>query len=239
MARQFVCVVALIGVMMIAFLHLGWTETEAQQSELLNNLPLLVTHDFEDGHALGWQSNIPEHWEVAAEEGSLVYRLTAPGPPGEVRAPTSWSILKDFEVSSFVFTGRIKCHTDTTNKHRDMNIIFHYQDPIHFYYVHFSAVSDEVHNIIGLVNGKDRVKINHEPPGQSMARMNDQKFHRFKVTYNAETGEIKAYLDDMKAPVLTATDKTLRHGYVGLGSFDDTGSFDDINLWGRIFKRKK
>jgi len=58
------------------------------------------------------------------------------------------------------------------------------------------------------------------------------------VTYNAETGEIRAYLDDMKTPVLTATDKTLRHGYVGLGSFDDTGSFDDITLWGRIFKRK-
>jgi len=40
----------------------------------------------------------------------------------------------------------------------------------------------------------------------------------------------------MKTPVLIATDKTLGHGYVGLGSFDDTGSFDNISLWGKISK---
>jgi hypothetical protein len=31
---------------------------------------------------------------------------------------------------------------------------------------------------------------------------------------------------------VTAVDKTLGHGLVGIGSFDDTGSFDDIKLWG-------
>jgi len=53
---------------------------------------------------------------------------------------------------------------------------------------------------------------------------------------DAETGEIKAYLDDMTTPILTANDKTLSHGFVGVGSFDDTGSFDDIKLWGKIFR---
>ena len=61
-------------------------------------------------------------------------------------------------------------------------------------------------------------------------------FHEFKVTCNAETGEIKAYLDDMKTPILTAKDMTLGHGLMGVGSFDDTGSFDDIKLWGKIHK---
>jgi len=215
MAKIFVFFVVILGVFVIAFLCLGWLAIETEPSEQLKDLPLLVSDDFEDGDAQGWKPNIPKNWEVGEEKSGLVYRLTAPGPPGEVRAPTSWSILKDF-----------------------VDIIFHYQDPTHFYYVHFSAVSDEVHNIIGLVNGKDRVKINHELPGQSIARMNDLEFHEFKVTYNAETGEIKVYLDDMKTPVLTATDKTLKHGYVGLGSFDDTGSFDDIKLWGKIFIKK-
>jgi hypothetical protein len=113
-----------------------------------------------------------------------------------------------------------------------MVIVFHYQDPTHFYYVHFSASSDDLHNIIGLVNGKDRVKINLEPAGKSVARLTDRRFHDFKVTYNAETGEIEAFLDDLKAPILTALDKTLSHGLIGVGSFDDTGSFDDIKLWG-------
>jgi hypothetical protein len=76
------------------------------------------------------------------------------------------------------------------------------------------------------------VKINAESPEESSARLTDMQFHEFKVTCNAETGEIKAYLDDMKAPILTAKDITLGHGLVGVGSFDDTGSFDDIILWG-------
>lgn len=59
----------------------------------------------------------------------------------------------------------MKCNTDPSNPYRDMCVIFHFQDAVHFYYVHFSASSDGVHNIIGLVNGKDRVKINAEPEG--------------------------------------------------------------------------
>ena len=45
-----------------------------------------------------------------------------------------------------------------------------------------------------------------------------------------ETGEIRAYLDDMTEPILTARDRTLGHGLVGVGSFDDTGAFDDLEL---------
>lgn len=196
----------------------------------------LFSDDFEDGEAQEWEPNIPENWRIEEEQGSLCYQLTSPGEPGEVRAPTSWSLLKDFDVSSFIFTGRLRCKSSMDNPHRDMVIVFHYQDPTHFYYVHFSASSDENHNIIGLVNGKDRVKINHEPPGGSDARLTDMGFHDFKVSYHAETGEIKAYLDDMTTPIMTATDRTFGHGLVGVGSFDDTGSFDDIELWGTIHK---
>jgi len=80
------------------------------------------------------------------------------------------------------------------------------------------------------------VKINHEPAGQSVFRLTDMKFHEFRVTCNAGTGEIRAYLDDMKVPILTATDASLGHGLVGVGSFDDTGSFGGIKLWGKIHR---
>lgn len=199
-------------------------------------IPPLISDDFEDGKAQDWEPNVPENWEVAEEDGSLVYRLLTPGPEGKVRAPTSWSVLEDFDVSSFVFTGRLKCRADTANKYRSVILVFHYQDPTHFCYAHFGAISNEVHNIIGLVDGKDRVKINREPVGQSIPRLKDMNFHDFMVSYNAETGEIKAYLDDMRTPILTASDKTLSHGLVGVGSFDDTGSYDDIKLWGKLFK---
>ena len=197
-------------------------------------LPYLVSYDFENGRAEGLAPKVAESWQVAEEDGSSVYQLLAPGEFGEIRAPSAWSVLSEFPVGSFEFTGRMKCHTDPEIIARDMLVLFHYQDPTHFYYVHFSATSDGLHNIIGLVNGADRVKINREPAGESVFRLTDSEWHNFKVTYDVLTGEIQAYLDDMDLPIVTASDSTLPRGFVGVGSFDDTGSFDDLQLWGDL-----
>jgi len=198
--------------------------------------PLLARFDFENGRADGWRPRDPAHWRVAGTGGNRFYELTAAGEAGKVRAPTSWSLLEGHEVSSFEFSGRFQCDTDPSNNKRDMCVFFGYQDPVHFYYVHFAGSSDDVHNIIGLVNGADRVKINLEPAGGSVFRMIDKAWHTFKVTEDAATGDIRAFLDDMEKPILTARDRTLTHGLVGLGSFDDTGRFDDIELRGILFK---
>jgi len=193
-------------------------------------MTVVAAFDFETGSAEGWRPNDPARWRVADDNGSKVYELTAPGTPGAVRAPTSWSVLAEYDVGSFELMGRLRCDTDPATAARDMCVIFHYQDPAHFYYVHFAGTSDGVHNIIGLVDGADRVKINAEPAGGSVFRLTDRAWHVFKVTCDASTGEIRAYLDDMTAPILTARDRTLGHGLVGVGSFDDTGAFDDIGL---------
>jgi hypothetical protein len=115
-----------------------------------------------------------------------------------------------------------------------MCVIFHYRDATHFGYVHFAGSSDEVHNIIGLVDGADRIKINAEPAGESVFRLTDRAWHAFKVTFDAKTGDVRAYLDDMATPILTARVPTDVHGFVGIGSFDDTGAFDDLKLRGRV-----
>jgi len=201
------------------------------------DLPFLGGYDFENG-AEGLAPKVEESWLVAEEDGSWVYQLLTPGEFGEIRAPTAWSVLPAFPVGSFVFSGRLKCHTDPEVAVRDMLVLFHYQDPTHFYYVHFAASSDDVHNIIGLVNGADRVKINREPPGESVFRLTDAGWHDFKVTFDSGTGEIQAFLDDMETPILTASDTTLPNGLVGVGSFDDTGSFDDLMLWGEVGRHR-
>ena len=192
--------------------------------------PRVLSSDFESGAAEGWVPSEPSHWRIADDGGSKVYELAAPGSPGPVRAPASRSVLAGRDAASFEFSGRLRCDTDPAVPYRDMCVLFHYQDPAHFYYVHFAGVSDEVHNIIGLVNGADRVKINAEPAGRSIVRLTDRAWHAFKVTCDASTGEIRAYLDDMTAPILTARDRTLGRGLVGVGSFDDTGAFDDLRL---------
>jgi hypothetical protein len=194
-------------------------------------LSRVAASDFETGSADGWTPDDPSRWRVVADDGSMIYELTAPGTPGSVRAPTSRSLLDGHDVASFEFTGRLRCHTDPATSVRDMCVLFHYRDPTHFYYVHFAGRSDDVHNIIGLVDGADRVKINAEPAGASVFRLTDRAWHAFKVTCDARTGEIRAYLDDMTVPILTARDRTIGHGLVGVGSFDDTGAFDDLELW--------
>jgi len=196
------------------------------------DLPLLARSDFENGRADGWLPKDSGHWRVIKKGESMVYELTAAGEQGKIRAPTSWSLLSGPEVTSFVFAGRLQCYADPALPTRDMCVLFHYQDPAHFYYVHFSASSDGAHNVISLVNGAGRVKINAEPEGKSVFRLTDKNWHAFKVTYDDSTGDIKAYLDDMNIPILTARDKTLGHGLCGVGSFDDTGCFDDIQLQG-------
>lgn len=204
----------------------------------IDQLPLLAEFDFEDGTAKGWQPNNPDHWRIVKHEGSLVYELAAPGEQGKVRAPTSWSVIAGCDVTSFVFTGRLKCYAEASNPHRDLCIFFGYQDSTHFYYVHFSAASDEAHNIIGLVNGTDRVKVNLEPVGKSVFRLLDSEWHAFKITCDAGSGKIQAFLDDMENAILTAVDTTFDHGLVGVGSFDDTGCFDDLILRGEKHVRR-
>jgi len=216
---------------LVCVLMVGCAEVDGRE------LPFLGGYDFENG-AEGLAPKVEESWQVAEEDGSMVYQLLTPGEFGEIRAPTAWSVLPAFPVGSFVFSGRLKCHTDPEVAVRDMLVLFHYQDPTHFYYVHFAASSDDVHNIIGLVNGADRVKINREPPGESIFRLTDAGWHDFKVTFDSGTGEIQAFLDDMETPILTASDTILPHGLVGVGSFDDTGSFDDLMLWGEAGNRR-
>lgn len=213
----------------IAAAALAWL-VAACGGERAGGAALLMSCDFEAGTADGWEPREPGHWRVAEVGGTKAYELTAPGEQGAVRSPTSWSLWTAREVSSFELSGRLRCHTDPAVAFRDMCVFFHFQDPAHFYYVHFAGTSDGVHNIIGLVNGSDRVKINAEPAGGSVFRLTDREWHAFKVTRDAATGEIRAYLDDMTTPILTARDLALTGGLVGVGSFDDTGAFDDIVL---------
>jgi hypothetical protein len=158
--------------------------------------------------------------------------------PSLMPIPRQITLIQAYDVSDFVLSGRMRSFAALDNPNRDLVVVFHFQDPTHFTYVHFSASSDESHNIIGLVNDRDRIKVKLEPPGESAARLTDNAYHEFKVTYDSGSGMIQAYLNDMAAPILTSTDLTFTHGRVGIGSFDDTGSFDTIILWGRPWKRK-
>ena len=113
-------------------------------------------------------------------------------------------------------------------------MFFGFQDPAHFYYVHIAKRADDHANQIFIVNNAPRVKITKK--GLSGTPWDD-KWHQVKIVRQVKNGKISIFFDDMKTPVMVAEDNTFTWGQVGIGSFDDTGNWDDIKLWGKQIPR--
>jgi hypothetical protein len=191
-------------------------------------LPLLYEENFEHG-ADRWEPTDPKAWKVLETKQGKVYSLFQASkydPPH--RSPFNFSLLKDISVSDFVLDARVQS-TVKDYDHRDMCLIFGYQDPAHFYYVHLGQKTDDHANQIFIVDGAPRTKISTKTtPGTKW----DDEWHRVRIVRRVADGTIEVYFDDMKTPVMTATDRKFTWGRIGIGSFDDTGNYDDATLRG-------
>lgn len=192
-------------------------------------LPELVREDFESG-AARWRPTDPKSWKVLETPQGKVYNLFADSkyePPH--RSPVNIAILDDMVVGDFTLEAKLQSTVEDYN-HRSMVLVFGYQDPAHFYYVHFGKKTDDHANQIFIVNDAPRVKISTKTtPGTNW----DDAWHQVKIMRNAADGAIAVYFDNMQEPVMTAVDKTFAWGKIGIGAFDDLGNFDDIVLSGR------
>lgn len=187
--------------------------------------------NFEEGTAKNWEPNNPKNWEVIKENNNRYYHLKTPGKmKGPIRKPGAFSLIKDLNFTDFAMRLRAKCLKSVETRGRDIILVFGYQDPTHFYYAHISNYHDNVHNSILIVNGEDRKPI---LTGESIPRLKDKKFYNIRLRRETESGLIEVYVDDFDFPIMTAVDKTFIWGRVGVGSFDDTGGFDDVKVVGR------
>ncbi len=196
--------------------------------------PLVFADDFEKG-ATHWEPSDPRGWKIVETPKGKVYsqfnKASAYKPPH--RSPFHMALVKEVQVSDFIFDARCRSTIKDYN-HRDMCLFFGYQDPAHFYYVHLGKKTDEHANQIFIVNGKDRTRISTKTtPGTNW----DDAWHQVRIERTVNAGSIKVYFDDMKNPVMTATDRTFTWGRVGIGSFDDTGDWDEIKVWGKKVKK--
>ncbi len=143
------------------------------------------------------------------------------------------ALIRNLWISDFVFEGRL---ASTTKEYdgRDLCVFFDWQGPAKFYYAHIATRADPHHNSIFLVNDADRTSIAQYRTERTA--WGDGVFHLVRIIRRVESGEIKVFFDNMSSPILTARDKTLRFGRIGVGSFDDTGRFDQIKIWGRSAK---
>lgn len=205
-----------------------------QVPQKMQGLPLLFHENFESGKADHWEPTDDKAWKMIHQGDNHVFSLTKKRSKFEppVRSPYNRALLKNFDVSDFIFDVKLQS-TIPDYGHRDLCLFFGYQDDAHFYYVHFGKKMDDHANQIFIVNDKPRTKISTKTTAGTDW---DDEWHHARVVRDTKSGSIKIYFDDMDEPVMTATDKTFLTGRVGIGSFDDTGNFDELLLFGKQVK---
>jgi len=191
-------------------------------------LPLVYQDNFDNG-AERWLPTDATAWKIIDGPQGKVYshfKQSAYKPPH--RSPLNFSLIKDVNVSDFVFETKL-LSTKPDYNHRSLCLFFGYQDPAHFYYVHLGKKMDDHANQIFIVNDAPRIKISTKTTDGTNW---DEKWHQVKIVRDTGSGKIEVYFDDMQSPVMTASDKTFTWGQVGIGSFDDIGDWDDVKLSG-------
>ena len=187
--------------------------------------------DFSDKNFLSkWETNDNNDWAIIEEEGKGELVLLKEGEVGKIRKPAAYAIIKNLDITNFQFTVDVKSEVDTTIDGRDLILFWNYQDSLHFYYAHISNHLHKYHNIIGIVDGKERLPISNTMGHQENARLTDFDWHKVRVIRDIQTGSIKVYVDDMLKPIHSIIDSTLISGSIGVGSFDDYGKFRNLEL---------
>lgn len=231
MIRTVVSRPAVVALLLFVF---ACATARAETPREVQGLPLVFEEMFEQG-ADRWEPTDPAAWRLVKSAEGQAYSLFGKSkyaPPH--RSPLNFSLVKDVNVSDFVLDAQV-LSTIRDYGHRDMCLVFGYQDAGHFYYVHFGKQTDDHANQIFIVNGAARVKISTKT---SQGTNWDDRWHAVRIVRRVETGAIAVYFDDLQTPVMEATDKTFTWGRIGLGSFDDTGDWDDVRLYGRKVEKK-
>lgn len=192
-------------------------------------MKLIYQHDFEDGKMDRYEPTDVTAWKLLKQDSGHVISLTKKNsdfkPP--YRSPLNRTLIRDLTVGSFVMDIRMQS-TIPDYDHRSLCLFFGYQDDAHLYYVHFGKRADDHANQVFIVNDQPRTKISTKTTSGTPWT---DGWHRARIARDIETGEITVYFDDLKTPVMTATDKTFGKGRLGFGSFDDIGNFDDVRIY--------
>jgi hypothetical protein len=210
----------------------GRGDDRDQKPEHAGDLPLAYQTDFERDQATGWDFTDKSAWRIKRlddQHTQVLELFQASKYQPAVRSPLNIALLQGHDLANFVLDLKVRSTTRDYG-HRDICLFFGHQDPSHFYYVHLGKQADDAANSIFLVNGKPRVSIAEK---RTEGTPWTDGWHHVRIVRNVKDGLIQVYFDDMKSPAMSAHDQTFGHGRLGVGSFDDTGMFDEIRIWGK------
>jgi hypothetical protein len=156
----------------------------------------------------------------------------------KVRSPKTICVLSKYVVGDFILEADLlqkpvdhSCLGEDCIicRHRDMCVFWAFQDPSHFYYAHIGYIPDVVAHNIFMVNNQPRAAVTSNR--NDGVDWGNNTWKHIKV--ERMNGTVKVYFEDMRNPVLEATDTTFVKGRIGFGSFDESGKIDNIRLWAK------
>jgi hypothetical protein len=194
---------------------------------------------FEDAKTDTWAMTDPAAWKFlgrdSADAKSKGLALALTGKSKYVpkhRSPFNYARFTPADVTDFTLDVSVKS-TARDYGHRDLCVIFGWQNPDRFYYAHLARDADPHAHSVFLVKDAPRVSIAAE---RTKGVKWTDGWHRIRIVRKVEPGTIDVFFDDMDKPVIKAVNTEFKHGQVGLGSFDDTGMFDDLKLVGTVHR---
>jgi hypothetical protein len=181
---------------------------------------------------LGAVERLASQWTLDGSGGwtirdGLLILEKAGVPAGPIRRPGALAIVQSPPLRDATLEVELRSPAPETVRQRDLLLVAAWQSPTRFYYVHLSAVRDNVHNGIFLVDHADRRRIDTR---SDRPLLTDQAWHRARLVHSA--GRLEVYFDGGTEPLMVAIDTTLAAGRMGVGSFDDTGEFRAIRVTG-------
>jgi hypothetical protein len=179
----------------------------------------------------------PAAWKVSEGDGKTALELAQQSkysPP--FRSPLNIALIKGKVFDDFI--AEAQClQTGKEYGHRDMVFVYGFQSPSKYYYTHIAtAADDHAHNCF-IVNDAARVKFATETTAGVNWGLG--VWHKVRIERKASDGTVRVFFDDMSKPIMTAGDKTFGPGFLGFGSFDDTGRIANIRVWGKSVEARE
>jgi hypothetical protein len=180
------------------------------------------------GNQAGWTFN-------ADGGGALAFNgagYTAPAPVNE--SLSSFGIISTTKLSSFVLDVELaQMNPDQAQPHRDLCIVFNATDHKHFLYAHIAQTHDERSHNIHLINNAPRDPITVMDNGGIMWG-SAGTWHKVRLVRDATSGAISVFWDgNFDAPILTANSTAFTSGYIGFGTFQDSGKVRNLKVWAK------
>lgn len=185
---------------------------------------LAFAADSLDAFGFRWTVQNLADWVVTPTELSL--RTPGTPPPGLPRRPQKFALA---ETEPF---RKVTVEADIRRGKRSLIIVYSWQDKDHYNYAHISSDSatDQVHhNGMFHVFGGERVRISAL---DGPASLPTQDWTPVKLVFDGDAGRCHVEVNGKRNLSLDAYDLSLRHGRVGLGSFDEFGDFRNVKIKG-------